>query len=345
MSSYYDKDKFQRKTIKQAVEDFVEYKKKLDAGDITMIKTCYQSINNMTHNGFHPGTINCIAGHNGTGKTTLLNNIITTIPKFNKNTRVLMLSLEMPSRSLVARNLSRFSRETVKDITINKKYEELDHTILEKLEKLPIDYIEIAGDATETATNIAAYLSEFRDWSVVIALDHTLLIEGHDDASKIAELVNHFNILRKKFPNSTYIILSQLNDAMQDKDRVYQRIKMYPSYTDLYQGRKLYHICDTVIVLNNPSTYLSKTVYGSLDLPLYYDGIDSFGKSIQIPIIYAHCIKGRDNGTQIAAFADNLKYNDFDELDFSKLARIPPEEKPKKGKKGSLDSGSYLKFD
>lgn len=325
MSKYYDKDKFQLKSIKDAVEDFIDYKK-LDSGDITMIKTCYSSINNMTHNGFHPGTINCIAGHSGTGKTTLLNNIVTTIPKLNKNTRVLMLTLEMPSRSLVARNLSRFSRTTVKDLTINQKYEELDHSILEKLEKLPIDYIEIAGDATETATNIALYLSNFKDWSVFVALDHSLLIEGNDDASKIAELVNHFNILRKKFPNSTYLILSQLNDAMQEKDRVYQRIKMYPSYTDLYQGRKLYHICDTVIVLNNPSTYLSDTTYGSLNLPLYYYVKDTAtNKDIEIPIIYAHCIKGRDNGTQIAAFADNLKFNDFDELNFSSL--VPSQEK------------------
>lgn len=348
MSTYYDKDKFKRKSIKDAVEDFKEYKKRLDAGDITMIKTCYQSINNMGHDGFHPGTINCIAGHSGTGKTTLLNNIITTIPKFNKNTRVLMLSLEMPSRSLVARNLSRFSRNTVKDITINKKYEELDHTILEKLEKLPIDYIEIAGDATETATNIAGYLSEYKDWSVFVALDHSLLIEGNDDASKIAELVNHFNILRKKFPNSTYLILSQLNDAMQEKDRIYQRIKMYPSYTDLYQGRKLYHICDTVIVLNKPSTYLSDTTYGNQNLPLYFDSKDLLGNPIKIPIIYAHCIKGRDSGTQIAAFADNLHFNEFEELDISKLAKpsnITTKSTTTKKTKKTSSSEGYLNFD
>lgn len=325
--SYYSKDKHILKSISNAVEDFKDYKKKIDDGEITMLKTCYQTINNMTHDGFHPGTINCIAGHSGTGKTTLLNNIVTTIPHYNKNTRVLMLTLEMPSRALIARNISRFQKISVKDIAINKKLEDISEEILEKLSKLPIDYIEITGTPIETATTIASYLEAYKESSVLVALDHTLLVDGNDDASKISELVQQFNILRKMYPNSTYLVLSQLNDAMQDKDRVYQKFKMYPSYTDLYQGRKLYHICDTVIVLNNPSTYLTQE-YGSLSLPLYttyhnpYTHIDE-----ERAIIYAHCIKGRDSGSQIGAFIDDLKYNELIELNIDLL--IP--DKPKYG--------------
>lgn len=67
-------------------------------------------------------------------------------------------------------------------------------------------------------------------------------------------------------------------------------------------------MCDTVIVLNNPSKYISKG--NGANFNKEYNGFPLVN-SKGVNIVYAHIIKGRDTGETVLAYIDDLKYNEL----------------------------------
>lgn len=301
-------------SIKEGVEHFKLHMERLKNGYVPGILTPYKNLNDAMIKGLPKNGIHVIAGHSGTGKTLLANNIASQAPILNPNTVVLIFTLEMPVKDLVARNISQIERLSVKEMYLQPDLN-IESEALNKLQELPIYYYEFGGTAEEIYTYIWRFcISDIASGKdVLLVIDHSLLIEGTDDSEKIGELANRLNSLKKRFKSVdtaecclTTIILSQLNDAMMSKDRATKQSLMYPLYTDIYQGRKLFHICDVVIALNIPNTYLdSKSDKAYNGLPVIYKN----NTQDDHEILYAHIIKGRSCGTSIQSFVNYSEFN------------------------------------
>jgi len=316
-------------SLKEGIEMFNTHMSILKNGSSPGIITPFVNLNKAMMNGIPKNTVCCIAGHSGGGKTSLLNSIIMDAPVLNDNLVVLVFTLEMPVRSLVARHVSNNQNIPIKDLYLNADKIEIDQEMLKASESLPIYYIEYTGTANNVYEDIDSFCNQYgKGKDVLVCLDHALLIAGDDD-KKISQLSARLNDLKKKYNTTitedgkpstclTTIILSQLNDAMLTTERISKKIRMFPGYTDIYQGRQLFHICDIIIALNNPYKYIEKVHKGD-DRDREYNGYPLYHKNNKnqlIPIVYAHIIKGRDSGESVQLFANFLHVNKLIPLKF-----------------------------
>ena len=310
------------KHITESIIKYKEYKEELKNGKSQGLLTPYSNLNSKLKNGLPWNTITTIAALSGVGKTTLLTNICFAAPVLNPNTAVLIFSLEMPGRALIARRLSIMFKMTTKDLE-NPEYD-IDYSMLEDLEKLPIYTDEEGGTADTIYNKMDTFIRKFDSTTnVLIGIDHSLLIEGDDENSKMTRLTSLINKLKLKYLNSSFIILSQLNDSVLKEERVNKKgLLLYPIYTDLMYGRTLFQISDTVIAMNIPSRYIDEELNSSNKrYTKEYGGLPLFVKKNgqNIPLVYGHIIKGRDTGTSIVAWASQLEHNELKEVNINNV--------------------------
>jgi len=302
------------KHISESIIKYKEYKQELKDGKSQGLLTPYPNLNSKLKNGFPWNTVTTIAALSGVGKTTLLANICFAAPVLNPNTAVLVFSLEMPGRAIIARRLSNLFKMTTKELD-NPDYD-IDYSILDDIAKLPIFIDEESGTPDAIYNKIDAFIRKYDpSTNILIAIDHSLLVDGTNENEKIARLTSLLNRLKLKYSNSNYIILSQLNDSVLKEERVNKKgLLLYPMYTDLAYGRDLFRLSDTVIAMNIPANYIDEELntsnkryakeYGGLPLVVKKNGQS-------IPLVYGHIIKGRDTGTGIVAWASQLEYSEL----------------------------------
>ncbi len=304
------------KHISESITKYKEYKEELKNGKSQGLLTPYSNLNYKLKNGLPWNTITTIAALSGVGKTTLLANICFAAPVLNPDTAVLIFSLEMPGRALIARQLSNRFKMTTKDLE-NPEHN-IDYSIINDLEELPIYTDEEGGTADGIYNKIDAFIRRFDSTTnILVGIDHSLLVDGDDDKNKMAKLTSLLNRLKLKYLNFNVIILSQLNDSVLKEERVNKKgLLLYPMYTDLMYGRTLFQISDTVIAMNIPSRYIDEELNTSNKrYAREYGGLPLFVKKNgqNIPLVYGHIIKGRDTGTGIVAWASQLEYNELKE--------------------------------
>ena len=100
----------------------------------------------------------------------------------------------------------------------------------------------------------------------MVSADHSILFKkGADEASQLEALYtlsNEMVYLKKKIPNSMYIILSQLNKTIEDYTRrINGNIANYPTSSDLFGGDALTQCADVVLLVSSPDK-LGITEYG-----------------------------------------------------------------------------------
>jgi hypothetical protein len=99
------------------------------------------------------------------------------------------------------------------------------------------------------------------------------------------------------------------------EDRLNKKgVLMYPIYTDLYYGRTLYQVSDTVLALNNPSVYVEEEKSSSNKrYESEYGGLALYAKNgiTKKPFVYGHIIKGRDTGQGIIRWVNQLQNNEL----------------------------------
>jgi hypothetical protein len=98
--------------------------------------------------------------------------------------------------------------------------------------------------------------------------------------TQVARLALYF----KKEYGAMVIMLGQLNDKIEQNERINNPAFHYPRKTDLHGSKSVYMISDTVIIIMRPERL----------------GIDYYGKR-QFPttdLIALHVIKSRLNGTE-----------------------------------------------
>jgi len=297
------------KHISTATNEIVSYIDDRRKGVSKVLKTKWNKFNNTIGGGLEAGTIMCVAGISGSGKTAFVNSLETDLFDLNPDVDfyVLSFTFEMISSKMIGRKLSYKLKKTVQELyTVNTPLSDYDfNNVIQESQRIkdyPVYYVDSPGSVIEIKNTIEKFreLVSKDKWLVVI-LDHTLLIKalsGQGERETIVELQRVF-IEQKKIGLTTIIQLSQLNREIEDKERINNPLLHFPQRRDISSSDAVYQAVDILIVLHSPRK-LGIKAYGPNHWP-----VDN--------LIYLHCLKVRDGEPKILSFIDNLKYNSIEE--------------------------------
>ena len=136
--------------------------------------------------------------------------------------------------------------------------------------------------------------------SLIVILDHALLVEGDTERGTIVDLQKMF-IRKKKLSNTSIIQISQMNRNIELPDRINNPSMHFPLRSDLAASDAIFQASDFVVALSRPEL-LNITSYGINRLPVKNK-------------VYLHFLKVRDGGEPcILEFDNELKYGKLKEV-------------------------------
>jgi len=291
--------------IEDAVREQIQYLQDRKEGKIKTLRTPWKKVNQANFNGLEWGTITTLGGMSGSGKTTMVNQLVTELDKYNKNEEihVLFFTIEMEARKVVGRSFSNMMEVSVQELNTKLHDKQLD-MIKEKigpsLSKKNITYIQIAETPEVTAKQIAEFISVRMDKKVLVVYDHSLLPKrsaSYNERESLIRLYTELNTLKKRFKNSQYLVLSQLNrNIEEDSYRLTKKSLHYPKKSDFFGSDAAYQFSDLVMVIHNPHRL----------------GIDCYGPN-SLPTkgyLFIHMLKIREGQSgRVTVVKDSLKYN------------------------------------
>lgn len=254
-----------------AIEALTEIKAYQD-GNKLMINTDYEFLDGLT-----PGSIITLAGASFTGKTILMEEIKHSIMSVEYNSNAanfiwLSNSLEMTNLMTTLRALSGVLGKNKKEIMLNKFSEEERKMISAYLRAKADDRFYLNEDpmtADEFLEKTEEFCKKHTDKDLIgIDFDHVALAKGQDKKKVMDGIFEHQNHLKKAYPNTLFINVSQFNrDSLS---RVADKTEeMKPKRSDLYQSDALFQVSDVVACLTTP--YKLGVEQYRLVSPTYYD--------------------------------------------------------------------------
>jgi replicative DNA helicase len=208
--------------------------------------------------GLLPGDKLVIAGSSGGGKSFDLQRVKNHIMDLEaaKNYVWVDYSLEMRLISNVIRDLNQKTGKKKKRILTEEfTGEELD-LVKDYFANLEDDRYYIEEDTLSSESleaDLTKFLKQHQDKEAVfISIDHiALMLSEGQKKDAVDSTIEAINRLSKKFKNTYWIILSQLNrdilKRIKDKD-----VTAMPNRGDLYQSDVIFHIADYIYVSHNP---------------------------------------------------------------------------------------------
>jgi replicative DNA helicase len=166
-------------------------------------------------------------------------------------------SLEMRMMSNIIRDINLKTKKS-KGKILSEEFTEEEYEIVTKYYNEISDgrffVEEDPSDSTTFYKNMKDFLSEHTDKEAVfVSIDHIALAKAESGRKKNAvdDTMEMINRLSKEFPNSYWIILSQLNREIErrSKDKDYDS---KPNRGDLYASDTIFHLADYVYVTHNP---------------------------------------------------------------------------------------------
>lgn len=206
-----------------------------------------------------------LAGASGSGKSYLLNMLHQdfTNPELNSGFKkpfvILHFGFEMSASDEVLRTLTTLSKKSYAELlSAHQKLEDYEQVIkhLDVLKDRQIYYVEMSGNLSQIYNTIQQFKNRFPNHELVISLDHTLLAETLNEKNEIQLLANLAKLqidLRKKY-KSLNILVSQLNDKIEDPKRIANKALHFPTKTDIHGSKQMYWACDYVWVCHRPES-------------------------------------------------------------------------------------------
>lgn len=304
------------KTIKQAIVAEIKHIEGRKDGSITSMLTPWAQLNAAGIAGWEWGTITTIGSMSGVGKTAFANQLVSEIDLCNpkENIEILFFTMEMAARKLVGRSISNEMGMSVRDLYTNctdANLKEIKEKILPKYASRNINYIETPRTATHTKQQVEMYVKRDPNKKYLIIYDHTILVKKENfqtERDSLVQLLSGFNELKKVFPNTQYLLLTQLNRDIESYSRVTERATHYPKKGDLFGSDSCYQFSDIVFILHDPSKL----------------GIQSYGRKNWKTngYLFGHVIKARDGDPNaIIVFKNNLKNNKIREMSRTELIK------------------------
>lgn len=249
------------KSTKEVADLAYEQLRRYQSGELKPIITGRPWLDDV-FGGLLPMDITTIAGASGGGKSFELGRIRKFIMNPENNPSAgnyvwLERSLEMKFISNILRDLKINLGKSKKKILLETFTEE-EEALVEQYRNMTTDeryFIdEEALGAEEFERRMDEFLSQHTDKEAVfISTDHIALDkdEKGDKKKTVDGIVEAINRLKKKYPNSYWFILSQLNreilKRIKEKD-----IMAMPNRSDVYQSDTMFHISDYVYITHNP---------------------------------------------------------------------------------------------
>lgn len=249
------------KPLKSVAIKAKELLKKYQSGELVPIKTGRAWLDEI-FGGLMPMDIVTIAGMSGGGKSFELQRIKNYVMNIENNPGAanfvwLSNSLEMKFISNIIRDLNIQLKKSKRKILTEQFTDE------EKL--LVNDYFANSTDSRfyineEAVTpevfesEMRAFLSLHRDKEAVfIDIDHIALQRDKNGNKKatVDEITEVMNRLKKEFPNTYWIVLSQLNRNILERIREKDNQAM-PNRGDVFQSDSMFFISDYLYVCHNP---------------------------------------------------------------------------------------------
>lgn len=322
MAEVSNKNKLKYIHISEAGEDILKYIDLRRKGEEKSLLTRWKKFNDVSMGGLDWNTITTIAGMSGSGKSSIANELETSLFDMNPDEKfaVLSFNFEMMAMKQVGRKISSKLSKTVNELYSGKETLEDEHYINAQKEvknnisKYKIYYVDSPGDIEQIYNTLIEFhkkqlKKQGEGYGTVVFLDHTLLTKGKQRESERELLSRLYRMLMfvKKEIKCMFIIISQLNREIEKADRISNPIMHYPMKKDIFGSDAVFHGSDYVLISHKPYM-LNMQIYGSKNLPVV-NPLDH-----RQAMIYWHLIKNRDGESGLVlSMLDNLKYNKIDE--------------------------------
>ena len=276
--------------------------------NIVSLKTRWEKFNKQCMGGIEPNTVYTIAGISGTGKSSLVNCLVTDIIDLNPTEDIVVLnfSLEMVGFRQVGRTLSNKLRKTTS--TLYSSETDLDDETFRKviavsnrLKEYPIYFVDNPGTPMQVEQTIKDFYNQYvknTGKHFVIVYDHTLLTKQVGSVIETTSELERVFIQAKKYPFTSIIQIAQMNRNIESSERINNPLSHYPMRSDLSSSDAMFQASDYVLVMHRPEI-LNIQEYGVNRLPTNNK-------------VYMHILKNRDAGKPcILEFENDLMYNNL----------------------------------
>lgn len=261
-----------RTLINDAIRDISQY----FTGEKKPLKTRYEHFNANLLGGIYSQMVITIGAISGVGKTYVLQQIEEDImnPLMNPNNDVVLLraNWEMSVRALLLRKISQRLKKTISSILQREPTdtEKAGYSKVADEEKNnDIYYMNEPCDPEEFFKQVDAFLHEHQDRNnVIVTIDHIALVKSMLGSTKLSmdKLLGYINILKNRYKNVSFIILSQLNREIEARTKA---IEAAPRRGDFYSTDTIFHLSDMVIVLHDPYKIMNMDRYMMVDTKRY----------------------------------------------------------------------------
>tara|TARA_R110000787_G_scaffold21504_1_gene63533 strand:+ start:5773 stop:6774 length:1002 start_codon:yes stop_codon:yes gene_type:complete len=312
----------QYKRIDQASGEILEYMDDRRKGLVKSLATRWNKLNDSIMGGLEWGTIVTIGGMSGSGKSSIANELETSL--FDHNTdqtfSVLSFNFEMLAMKQVGRKISAKMQKTVSELYSSAEpLPETDFDVATEIVKKDISqydiyYVDVPGTVEQIYNTIMKFHEQQlklkgEKYGTVVFLDHTLLTKGRSGQQErqlLSELYRMFMFIKKKI-NCIVIALSQLNREIERAERLSNPMLHYPMKKDIFGSDSVFHGSDNVLISHKPYM-LNLQTYGPNNLPILNP------MNPKQAMLYWHLIKNREGESGLVlGMLDNLKHNRVDE--------------------------------
>ena len=210
--------------------------------------------------GLLPGDIVTIAGQSGGGKSfenqRLKNYVMDQkINPESKDYIWLDYSMEMRFLSTMLRDLTRLTKKSKRRVLTEQFTDEEKELLKKYSDNLSDGRFFIDEDVKtflEFKTELIAFLEENKHKKAIfISIDHIALFKGVDKKGVIDDIIEFINEIRKKYSNTYWFVLTQLNrnilGRIKEKD-----IMAMPQRSDIFQSDSIFFITEYLYVCHSP---------------------------------------------------------------------------------------------
>ena len=222
--------------------------------------------------------ITYIAGASGSGKSYILNMLREDFAgELNKEYpipfKILAFTFEMGADDEIIRTYSSYLKTSYSTLIssykkISREYYDLVEKTSKNVDNDIIHYVETPGNRDQILRTIDIFKARYPKHRLVVTLDHTLLMEYLNEVGEIELVTNVARLAMtiKKRYGAMVIMLGQLNDKIEQPDRIKNPLLHYPKKTDIHGSKQVYQASDTIAILHRPEM-LQIERYGIKEYP------------------------------------------------------------------------------
>ncbi len=242
----------------------------LQKGEFQPISSGLDFMDNMMLGGFMRQTVTTIAARSGNGKSWLAAFLKTNILDSGRDVAMLDFDLEMPEFTNLILALKKELNKPLREIlnSLPKTPEEKDSykKVAARFRDTRVNRV----TTTMTPDDFLLVTKEFlernkdKDMSFVF-LDHILVLLGENKNVTLLRTMEGINNLKLEYPNSCFIVMSQLNREFEQNIRnTSSPLTQFPSSSSFYASDSMLFYSDLCVALVLPSRFNIET-YGAIN--------------------------------------------------------------------------------